>query len=314
METTATTETLQAMEQVTEEEYRSFLETTDVVVFGDRVGKKKVRIPIGNNGYDSDGPSDFEAETSTVWSFPRRGDWATHKGNFRGNWSPQVVRNILLRYSEPGETVLDQMCGSGTTLVECRLLGRNSIGVDINPSCVMLTRDRLSFEDQSLPNSEQVTFVGDARNLDLIEDASVDLVATHPPYVNIIPYSRDTIEGDLSSVRNVEEYVENMGVVASESLRVLKPGGHCAILMGDTRRNKHYIPVAFRVMEVFLNAGYILREDIIKKQWNCASTPFWRKRSVKYNFLLIMHEHLFIFRKPDRGERVEKFRDSMSWL
>jgi hypothetical protein len=68
-------------------------------------------------------PSTFTPETTTVWSFPDRGDWATHVGNYRGNWSPYIPRNLILRYTQPGELVLDQMMGSGTTLVECKLLG-----------------------------------------------------------------------------------------------------------------------------------------------------------------------------------------------
>lgn len=44
----------------------------------------------------------------TVWSFPDRGDWATHVGNYRGNWSPHIPRNLILRYTQPGELVLDR--------------------------------------------------------------------------------------------------------------------------------------------------------------------------------------------------------------
>ncbi len=33
--------------------------------------------------------------------------------------------------------MLDQMAGSGTTIVECKLLGRRAVGVDINPDAVM---------------------------------------------------------------------------------------------------------------------------------------------------------------------------------
>lgn len=35
-------------------------------------------------------PSDFREETTTVWSFKQRGDWATHEGRYRGNWSPYL--------------------------------------------------------------------------------------------------------------------------------------------------------------------------------------------------------------------------------
>lgn len=67
--------------------------------------------------------------------------------------------------------------------------------------------------------------------------------------------------------------------------------------MGDTRREKMYQPLAFKVMERFLKVGFVLKEDIIKVQHNCKATGFWKKKSEEHNFLLIMHEHLFIFKK-----------------
>ena len=48
-------------------------------------------------------PEDFELEMTTHWSFPKRGDWATHDAKWRGNWSPYIPRNILLRYSQEGD-------------------------------------------------------------------------------------------------------------------------------------------------------------------------------------------------------------------
>ena len=88
-----------------------------------------------------------------------------------------------------------------------------------------------------------------------------------------------------------------MEKVANEFYRVLKKGKFCAILIGDTRRNKMYQPLAYMVMQRFLNVGFHLKEDIIKHQHNCKATGFWVKKSQEYNFLLIMHEHLFIFQK-----------------
>ena len=58
-----------------------------------------------------------------------------------------------------------------------------------------------------------------------------------------------------------------------------------------------YQPLAFKVMERFLKVWFNLKEDIIKVQHNCKATWFWVKKSKDYNFLLIMHEHLFIFKK-----------------
>jgi hypothetical protein len=55
--------------------------------------------------------------------------------------------------------------------------------------------------------------------------------------------------------------------------------------------------LAFKVMEKFLKVWFVLKEDIIKQQHNCKATWFWVNKSKESNFLLIMHEHLFIFKK-----------------
>jgi len=307
-----------SMREISEEDYKGFVKENKELVFKDCVGKREVKLKIGEKKrIKKFQPNDFEMEGTTVWSYPRRGSWTTHKGNFRGNWPPQMVRSIIKRYSEPEEIILDQMVGSGTTLIECKLLGRNGIGIDINQKCIMLTRDRLNFNytclDPVLPETVQKTYVGDARNLNLIDEESIDLIATHPPYANIIPYSKEKVDGNLSTVHSIDEYIEEMKKAAKESFRVLKPDKYCAILVGDTRRHKHYVPIAFRVMEAFLDEGFILKEDIIKRQWRCKATPFWLKRSLKYNFLLIMHENLFVFRKPKKDEDTGKFKGSKKW-
>ena len=131
-------------------------------------------------------PDDFELQTTTVWSFPDRGKWATHDAKYRGNWSPYIPRNVILRYSEEGDTVLDQFVGGGTTAVESKLTGRNFIGFDINPAAVQLSRQKCDFEFAALANL--AIDCADARALPL-DDESVDLICTHPPYADIIHYS-----------------------------------------------------------------------------------------------------------------------------
>ena len=74
-------------------------------------------------------PDAFELEMNTVWSFPKRGDWATHDAKWRGNWTPYIPRNIILRYSQEGDLVLDQFAGGGTTLIEAKLIGLPVVSV-----------------------------------------------------------------------------------------------------------------------------------------------------------------------------------------
>lgn len=246
-------------------------------------------------------------ENTTVWSFPERGNWVTHNSNYRGNFAPQIARNIILKYSKEGDTILDPMVGSGTTLIETRLLNRKGIGIDINRNAIKLTLENLNFEGKY--QYTQLIKKGDVRNLKGIQDNSIDLIITHPPYLNIIEYSKD-VEGDFSLISNVTEFCNEFEKGIKEFYRVLKENSYCAILIGDIRKNCHYVPLAYYIMERFLKNGFLLKEDIIKIQHNCSSTSYWRNKAEKYNIYLIMHEHLFIFRKPFNNENLTKFNFS----
>jgi DNA modification methylase len=251
-------------------------------------------------------PKNFKEETTTVWSFKQRGSWATHSNEYRGNWSPYIPRNVILKYSKPGEFVLDYFCGGGTTAIEAKLLGRRFIGIDINPKAIELAKTNVNFElpTQMLLFSEEKNYqtfepelkVGDARNLSFLQSNSVDLICAHPPYANIIHYT-DFKEGDLSFYE-VDEFLKEMSKVAKESYRVLKPGRQCAILIGDIRKKGYVIPLGFKLIDVYLSTGFKLKELVIKLQHNCKTTGFWYNKSIKYNFLLLAHEYLPVFEKP----------------
>ncbi|WP_276626288.1 MULTISPECIES: DNA methyltransferase [Archaeoglobus] len=314
------------MREVPFEEYLEYIKNHHHVVIEDTILEigKKWEIKTFE-------PDDFELENTTVWSFPERGKWATHYLNakYRGNWAPQIPRNLILRYTDIGDTVLDPFVGSGTTLIECKLLGRHGIGVDINYEAIMLSWDRLNFRyspkmfpklsyfeikenEQSWVDPVIKLYHGDARNLDKIEDESIDLIAAHPPYANIISYTKGkNVDGDLSKMP-ITEYFKEMRKVATEFYRVLKPGKNAAILIGDTRKHKHYVPISFRVLECFLDAGFILREGIIKIQWKMKKTrERWRGKN--YGFLLIEHEHIFVFRKPVDDRDYRRHEYSIKW-
>lgn len=236
-------------------------------------------------------PDNFKLEKTSMWSFAERGSWATHSGSYRGNWSPYVPRNLILRYSKPNEWVLDQFLGGGTSLIEAKLLNRNAIGIDINEASINTAKTNLAFK--TTENPKIVLKLGDAKKLDYIENSSIDLICTHPPYSNIIKYS-DGIDSDLS-LMPYEDFLKAMEAVALESFRVLKKTKICSIMVGDLRRNGHIIPLGMEVMNIFLKLGFKSKEIIIKKQHNCKSTKYWNEKS--NNFLMLEHEYIFIFEK-----------------
>lgn len=276
------------MKEFTDNDYSDFLNNNDYV---ELFGKK---FPLEKPLIKEFEPKEFKQEITTVFSFKERGTWATHylNASYRGNFAPEIARNMILRYTNEGDLILDPMCGSGTTLIESKLLNRNAIGVDINPKAVILSKNRIDFDCKTSSNIK--TYIGNARELNKISNDSVDFILTHPPYANIISYSEE--EGDLSKL-TVKRFVEEVDLIAKEFNRVLKQDHYCAVLIGDTRKSKHQIPLAYMLMQKFLDNGFVLKEDIIKVQWNCQMTGYWQGRSIKENFYLIMHEHLFIFRK-----------------
>lgn len=246
-------------------------------------------------------PQNFQLETTSIWSFPERGSWATHNGKWRGNWSPYIPRNIILRYSQPGDLILDQFAGGGTTLVEAKLLNRNIIGIDINDMALAECAAKTTF---SHSGSDGRVFLkkGDARNLFLILDESIDLICTHPPYANIIQYSEDIPE-DISRLE-LSKFLIEMQKVSKECYRVLKPEKYCAILMGDVRQGGRTIPLGFKLMSLFEDVGFKLKELIIKEQHNCRSTGYWKASNSSQHFMLLAHEYLFIFKKESESESL----------
>lgn len=239
-------------------------------------------------------PDNFALQENSVWSFLDRGEWATHKGDYRGNWSPYVPRNLILRYSSGGERILDPFVGSGTTLIEAKLLCRDAIGVDINPNALKIAKDRTEFVHEGADGKIYLK-EGDSKNLRFIPNDSIDLACLHPPYADIIRYS-ENISDDISHLPPTD-FIEAMRLVAKEMYRVLKGGKICAILIADVRKKGLIVPISFQTMQVFQDEGFQLKDIVIKQQHNCKMTNKWKMAGKQRNFLLIEHEYLFILKK-----------------
>ena len=117
----------------------------------------------------------------------RRDDSGAHLGWYWGNFIPQIPQQMMLRYTKRCDWILDTFLGSGTTLIECRRLGRNGIGIELNPDVTQKARELIEKE----PNDDNVVtdaIIGDSRNVDIKEILkrhnlkSVQLLIMHPPY------------------------------------------------------------------------------------------------------------------------------------
>ena len=254
-------------------------------------------------------PSDFRLETSTIWDFPIRGAWAVHVGDYRGNWPPQLVRNIIQRYTSTGDLVLDPFMGGGTTLIEAWLLNRHSVGIDISKLAYQTVSDRLecmrslSIKDSRaninatytprLVNADS-TFDMNADAYECVQKGSVKLLCVHPPYLDALTYTGDRSE-DLSQLRDPEVFLQRIAKFAHGSTAYLASENYCAVLIGDVRKNGSIVPLGARVLDVFLNVGFQLDDIIIKTQNRDRSSEFYLS-STKHH--LLAHEYLYILKWP----------------
>ena len=78
--------------------------------------------------------------------------------------------------------------------------------------------------------------LGDARDLSFIEDGSVHLIVTSPPYFNLKRYNE--IEGQLGHIDDYERFLEELRTVWAQCFRVLVPGGRLVCVVGDVCRSR----------------------------------------------------------------------------
>jgi DNA modification methylase len=256
----------------------------------------------------SPGPDEYPGFDTTVWDIPKRGSWGVHQSTYRGNWPPQVARALLEQYSRPGDLILDPFVGGGTTLLEAYVLGRNAIGFDVSDLALEMTRSRIEelrtrADRESLhglPAVDVRVVKGDARVLPSIGKASVDFVCTHPPYGDALRYTVDN-PIDLSNIRDPKAFLTELERAGRKMLDALKPGGHCALQIGDLRRNGVLHTLGFETVNRFRDLGFTVEDVIIKTQNNDRSTEFYYgHESMRYR---LRHEYILVFRKPGSTQK-----------
>ncbi len=205
--------------------------------------------------------------TDSLWIIDKRDKSGTHNAGYWGNFIPQIPNQLLRRYTKKGEYVLDTFLGSGTTLIECRRLGRHGVGVELLPSVAELANKNISLEENKF-NVKTEVIIGDSTQLDFQYELkkrnikSVQFLIMHPPYWDIIKFSKD--RRDLSNSQSLEEFLNLFGKVVDNTYEILDKDRYFALVIGDKYSKGEWIPLAFYAMEEVLNRGYLLKSIIFK--------------------------------------------------
>jgi len=248
-----------------------------------------------------------EIITDSLWVLDKRDTSGAHLGWYWGNFIPQIPHQIILRYTKKGDWVLDTFVGSGTTLIECRRLGRNGIGIELNPEVAQKAKELIE-KEQNKDNVINDVIIEDSRTtnikqvLDKYEIKQVQLLIMHPPYHDIIKFSKN--EKDLSTAKNTGEFLKMFGEVVSNATLYLEKGRYFALVIGDKYSKGEWIPLGFYCMQEVLKRGYLLKSIIVKNfeetRGKRNQKELWRYRALVGGFYIFKHEYIMLFKKRGR--------------
>jgi DNA modification methylase len=276
----------------------------------------KPRKPSPLNDLDLDGWREYvDIWTDSLWLIPERDRSGTHIADYHGNFVPQIPYQAMRRFTRQGDVVLDAFLGSGTSLIECRRLGRHGVGIELKPELARQASERIAGQSNPCEIVTQV-LTGDSSDLEaapsLIADAlkrigreSVQLAILHPPYHSIIKFSDR--EEDLSNCSTVEEFLRKFGRVVDIVDRFLEKERYLVLVIGDMYADSEWVPLGFYCMQEVMKRGYSLKSLVVKDmQGNRAKRNLeniWRYRALAGGFYIFKHEYVMFFRKAGKNGR-----------
>lgn len=191
---------------------------------------------------------------------------------------PAIARTAISDYSQPGDYVLDPMCGIGTTLVEAVHLGRDAIGIEYEPAWADLARANIAHARANGASGNGEVVCGDARHLAGLVDPAlrglVALVLTSPPYgpsvhghvrtgpgqgVHKSNFRYSTDPANLAHV-GLDRLLDAMRAVLIECAQVLRPGGVVAMTVRPWWFAGEMIDLPGALCRVGEDAGLVLFE------------------------------------------------------
>jgi tRNA G10 N-methylase Trm11 len=249
---------------------------------------------------------------------------------------PELARTVIHAYSEPGELVLDPMCGIGTTLVEAIHLDRDAIGVELEPRWAAIARGNAVVAREQGASAHALCLGGDARRLGrgLLDELAgqVPLILTSPPY-------GPSLHGQVKAGhgRPVEKwddrYSRNPGNLAhlpthagrggrpsfaaaltdilAGCARMLAPSGRLVLTVRPYRSNGSLVDLPGQISGLAEEAGLTFQERrvallcALRDGKLVSRASFFQLNHQRHTFertLLIAHEDVLVFTRRLAGE------------
>ena len=171
--------------------------------------------------------------------------------------------------------------------------------INHNKPCRLVKKNFLQINDTS-----HKIYIKNAMNMKELENNSIHLMVTSPPYFNAKMYTKKPLKGDLGNIHNLNEWFEQIGAVWKEVFRVLQPGRKAFInimnLPVRTEKGFRTLNLVGRTIEVMEEIGFIFKRDIIWHKTNGVRAHFGTYPYPGGILINNMHEFILEFNKMDK--------------
>jgi len=227
----------------------------------------------------------------------------------------ELVEDFVGFFTQEGEWVLDPFVGTGSTLVGCRSLGRNAVGVELAGKYADVARERA--RQQSLNPVELAVVNDDARSAIADLDREFDYCITSPPYWNMLGRSRGGVESeqqqrekagldteysdadaDLGNVAGYDAFLDELEAVFRDVHDVLTDGAYLTVVVQNVRTEDGEMkPLAWDLADR-LSDPYVLKQERLWLQ-DDTQLGIWGYPSEYVSN--VAHHYCLVFQKPDGG-------------
>lgn len=244
-----------------------------------------------------------------------------------GKMLPSIARYAIEEYTEPGDWVLDPMCGIGTSLVEAVHLGRNAVGIEYERRWTDLARANVGLAQSQGAIGHAEIHCGDGREVASLVDGSlvgrVGLVITSPPYgpslhghIDLDDEGVSKRNGHYSDDRsnleyaNTEQLLGAFAEILSACATLLRPGGIVVITARPWRRNGRLVDLPGAIVRLADSVGLEpfernvallcgLHNDGLVSRASFFQIDWARKARAGIPLNVIAHEDVIVLRRPE---------------
>lgn len=246
------------------------------------------------------------------------------------NKPPRLMARLIEFFTKPGELVLDPFAGVGGTLLGAAMCRapRRALGFEIDQrwadvySFVAAEEAGRVLADlgtadpggaRRMHGTDSRLVVGDALALlPGVEKASVDFIATDPPYnpqlkltmaggKSAVDHANrrtdyamvSSLDGDLANSATYAEYLDRMELVFAELRRVLRDGRYACVIVRDAYQEGRYRFTGADLAARAERVGFVTKGDLIWYQAGTRLRPYGYPRSFVPN---IVHQHILVLR------------------